>query len=174
MEDDVLPELYDVLANILNALDFEQVADLASRKRYNALQNVAKSRFGASIICKLLDRGQVSLSQLSIQVCYQVLFLVPISISGISCRCPSSVARFSKDVDSRHCRVCPFGWRSSTSSGCLPRPGQSFWTIPLPTSLDQSFEWELQDKKCSSHLHLLKHCSLCSNWTPPFPRRPPL
>ena len=68
MEDDVLPELYDVLANILNALDFEQVADLASRKRYNALQNVAKSRFGASIICKLLDRGQVSLSQLSIQV----------------------------------------------------------------------------------------------------------
>ena len=74
MEDDVLPELYDVLANILNALDFEQVADLASRKRYNALQNVAKSRFGASIICKLLDRGQVSLSQLSIQV--KILFRI--------------------------------------------------------------------------------------------------
>ena len=74
MEDNVLPELYDVLANILNALDFEQVADLASRKRYNALQNVAKSRFGASIICKLLDRGQVSLSQLSIQVQVDYLY----------------------------------------------------------------------------------------------------
>lgn len=67
IEDDVLPELYDVLANILNALDLEQVADLASRKRYNNLQNIAKSRFGASIICKLLDRGQVLLSQMSIQ-----------------------------------------------------------------------------------------------------------
>merc|ERR1711990_442521 len=67
IEDDVLPELYDVLANILNALDFEQVADLATRKRYNNLSNVAKSRFGASIICKLLDRGQVLLSQMSIQ-----------------------------------------------------------------------------------------------------------
>lgn len=56
------------MANILNALDLEQVADLASRKRYNNLQNIAKSRFGASIICKLLDRGQVLLSQMSIQV----------------------------------------------------------------------------------------------------------
>ena len=87
MEDDVLPELYDVLANILNALDFEQVADLASRKRYNALQNVAKSRFGASIICKLLDRGQVSLSQLSIQVkiifaCFSRSWWLEISRSG--------------------------------------------------------------------------------------------
>jgi len=67
IEDDVLPELYDVLSNIVNSLDFEQVADLATRKRYNNLSNVAKSRFGASIICKLLDRGQVLLSQMSIQ-----------------------------------------------------------------------------------------------------------
>jgi len=63
-----LPELYDVLSNIVNSLDFEQVADLATRKRYNNLSNVAKSRFGASIISKLLDRGQVLLSQMSIQV----------------------------------------------------------------------------------------------------------
>ena len=63
------------MANILNALDLEQVADLASRKRYNNLQNIAKSRFGASIICKLLDRGQVLLSQMSIQVFLILSFL---------------------------------------------------------------------------------------------------
>ena len=64
----MLPELYDVLANTINTLEFEKVAEMASRKRHNNLNTIARSTFGASMICKLLDRGQILLSQMSIQV----------------------------------------------------------------------------------------------------------
>ena len=67
-QDEVLSELYDVLANTINTLEFDKVAEMASRKRHNNLASIARSTFGASMICKLLDRGQILLSQMSIQV----------------------------------------------------------------------------------------------------------
>lgn len=67
IQDEVLPELYDVLSNTINTLEFEKVAEMASRKRHNNLASIARSSFGSSMICKLLDRGQILLSQMSIQ-----------------------------------------------------------------------------------------------------------
>lgn len=66
-EDEVLHELYDVLANTINTLDLEKIIEMASRKRHNNLKPIACQSFGASMICKLLDRGQILLSQMSIQ-----------------------------------------------------------------------------------------------------------
>lgn len=67
VDDDVLHELYDVLANTINTLDLEKIIEMASRKRHNNLKPIACHSFGASMICKLLDRGQILLSQMSIQ-----------------------------------------------------------------------------------------------------------
>ena len=113
-----------------------QIIEMASRKRHNNLKPIACHSFGASMICKLLDRGQILLSQMSIQVPKFCAFPNFNPFLGISSRLATSVARFGENFDARNRRRRR--QRSfAAAARSLSRAGESARTICVAETFDR-------------------------------------